>query len=467
MKLARIAVLTAVIGWTVGLVPSAMAQCGDDVAGVTCDEHLGEGKKGSHFRISIPTDPPWNGDIVLINHGFELDPLSITPHNKCRGTLEPCTEDADCSGGATCNKISYLGLDAFFLPKGIAVAASTYSQIGWSVFNSRKDLQDILKFMKKNPAIGAPARVFVTGFSMGGAVTVDASLRISPKRVHGVMPLCPAAAGGVPTWDAAHDFRLAYDYVCSSVPGAAFFSDSDAGDPIGEIGMAGRVNACFGVLFPSGDPVEAANQAARLAQFRSLIGHTGTDFEVVVIMGFATNGMYDLVQDKKKLGGKRAGWNDGITYTADPGLDAGIERVSAGPGRKKLNKAFFVDYTRGKGSKIEYPIVHLANNDDFLTIPGFQSVFMQATDDGAKARTSAWIDAGGHCNFSPEEIEATANEFLDWVNGGTQPTAADLEAACLALPSGNASTCRFDLGFTPPLLTDRAPRRSDWPAAAQ
>ena len=465
MKLAKLAILTMALGVGLAAASAALAQCGDDVPGVTCNEYLGVGKKGSHFRISIPTSPAWNGDIVLINHGFELDPLSIAPHNTCRGPGQPCTEDAEC-GSTTCNKISYLGLDAFFLPKGIAVAASTYSQIGWSVFNSRKDLQDILTYMKKTPAIGAPTRAFVTGFSMGGAVTVDASLRISPKRVHGVMPLCPAAAGGVPTWDAAHDFRLAYDYLCSTVPGAAFFHESDTGDPTSQIGMAGKVNACFGVLFPSSDPVEAANQAGRLAEFRSLIGHTGTDFEVVVIMGFATNGMYDLVQDKQKLGGKRFGWNEGITY-ADAGLDAGIERVSAGDGRKKLSKAFFVDYTRGKGAKLEYPIVHLANTDDFLTIPGFQSVLMQATDDGAKARTSAWIDAGGHCNFTPEEIEATANEFVDWVDGGTQPTAADLEATCLALPNGSASTCRFDLGFAAPLLSDRAPRRSDWPAAAQ
>jgi hypothetical protein len=184
-------------------------------------------------------------------------------------------------------------------------------------------------------------------------------------------------------------------------------------------------------------------------------------------MGFATNGMYDLTQDKGKLSGKRAGWNEGITYTADTGLDAGIERVAAGEGRKKLGKAFFVDYTRGKGAKVEYPIVHLANTNDFLTIPGFQTVLMQATDDGAKARTSAWITGGGHCNFTPEEIEATAEEFIAWVDGGTQPTAADLEATCLALPNGSASTCRFDLGFTAPLLSARAPRRTDWPAAAQ
>ena len=157
-----------------------------------------------------------------------------------------------------------------------------------------------------------------------------------------------------------------------------------------------------------------------------------------------------------------------VSTYADAGLDAGIERVAEGKGRKKLSKNFLVDYTRGKGGKLAYPIVHLANNNDFLTVPAFQSVFMQGTDDGGKARTSAWINGGGHCNFTPEEIEATATEFMDWVDGGPQPTAADLEATCLALPTGSAgTTCRFDLPFVPPLLSARAPRRADWPAAAQ
>ncbi|HET9062333.1 MAG TPA: hypothetical protein VFO62_03500, partial [Candidatus Binatia bacterium] len=96
MKLAKIATLMAAIGMCLAVTPRAMAQCGDNVPGVTCNEHLGVGKKGSHFRISIPTSPAWNGDIVLINHGFELDPLSIRAHNTCRTGGALCSQDADC-----------------------------------------------------------------------------------------------------------------------------------------------------------------------------------------------------------------------------------------------------------------------------------------------------------------------------------------------------------------------------------
>jgi hypothetical protein len=467
-RIIRLHVLVAT-GFLLAIAPRVAGADCNGIVGVDCVEHTGEGSKGSFFRITIPTSPVWNGDVVIVNHGFDLDPLSINPHNRCR--LSPgvaCDVDADCvSGTGPCNKISYLGLDAGLLPQGIAVAASTYSQTGWSVFQSRKDISDILKFMEKTPAIGEPARVIITGFSMGGAVTVDASLRINPKEIAGVVPLCPASGGGLPTWDAAHDLRLTYDYLCSGVPGAAFFSETDAGDAISQTSMALRVNTCLGILFPSSDPDEALAQAARLAQMRTLIGHTGTDFEVIVLMGFATNAMYDLVQPKGKLSGKRYGMNEGIVYDVDAGLEAGIERVPAGPGRKKLSKNTLIDYTKGKGGKLAYPIVHLANTDDFLTIPGFQRVLTNALNDGQKSFTSAYVNAGGHCNFTTEEVTATLNLFFDWLDGGPQPTDADIEDECLALSAGNPAVCRFSIGFVPPPLSDRVPPRPDWPAAAQ
>lgn len=448
---------------TITLSPApATADC-NGIVGVDCVEHLGNGKKGSSFRITIPTNPPWNGDMVLINHGFDLDPLSIRPHGSCtNGAALVCSVDADCPGNGSCKKITYFGLDEGLLPRGIAVAASTYSLTGWSAFQSRKDLADMLKFMKKEPSIGKPQRVIITGFSMGGGVTIDASLRMNPKKIAGIVPLCPAAGGGGPSWDTGHDLRMVYDYVCAGVPGGQFFSVSDEGDPTDEIGLALRVDACLGAL---GSPTP--EQAARMADFRAFTGHSGSDFEVIVIMGFATQGIYDLVHDRKKLRGRRFGSNQGLTYFADAGLDAGIERVSAGKGRKKLAKNYFLDYTRGKGRKVNYPIVHLANNADFLTIPPFQRVFQNALDAAGHAYTSAFINAGGHCNFTTEEVTATIDQFFAWLDGGPQPSDSDIEAACLALPTGDASTCRFSIGFVPPLLSGQIPVRADWPTAAK
>src|SRR5262245_12899829 len=172
----------------------ASAQC---PPGSGCTEYLGQGSKGSYFRILVPDD--WDGDIFLVNHGLELDPLTIAPHNRCRGDIEKaCTIDADCAGTGpgVCNKISTLGFEEILLPEGKAFGASTYSMTSWSVFQSRFDLKAMIKFLhKKGP--GRSRRIIVTGFSEGGAVTVDAILRLQAgKMIHGAIPLCPASAGG-------------------------------------------------------------------------------------------------------------------------------------------------------------------------------------------------------------------------------------------------------------------------------
>jgi hypothetical protein len=60
------------------------------------DSHLGRGSKGSYFRILVPDD--WDGDIFLVNHGLVLDPLTIAPHDTCRGDpATACAVDADCA----------------------------------------------------------------------------------------------------------------------------------------------------------------------------------------------------------------------------------------------------------------------------------------------------------------------------------------------------------------------------------
>ena len=446
----------------------ALAAC---PAGVTCDEYTGAGKKGSFFRASVPTSPAWDGDLILINHGFDLDPLSIRPHATCTLTAgTPCDTDLDCAPGQSCKKIDYFGIDEVALPLGKAVAASTYSLTGWSVFNSRKDLADILKFFKKEIGL-KPTRVIVTGFSMGGAVTVDATLRISSKKIHGAVPICPAAAGGLPSWDSATDLRMIYDMVCDGVDGGEFFGAPDLGITLGQIAMAVRIDTCTGVLAPSADPGEAAAQAQRKADIYALSGFEGTDDEFLVIMGFATLAVNDLIADKGKLKGKLFGFNEGLVYP-DNGtgidVDGMIARLSAGKGRKKLSKNFAVDYTRGKGKKVDYPILQIANTDDFLTIPGFQTVLEKAAILGGKDHTIAWVNGGSHCNFSQEEIEGGMNAYLAWLDGGPQPTPADVQAACLALPGGiDGDTCDYNVAFVGPELVDRVPARPDWfPAAS-
>jgi hypothetical protein len=458
---------------------SAHGQCPTAVA---CTQYLGKGSKGSHFRILVPE--PWDGDVFLVNHGFELNPLTIAPHGTCQGAPSvACASNGDCAGvpgaNGTCNRISLLGYENIVLAEGKAVGASTYSQTGWSVFASAKDLQDMVKFLKKKHP-GKLRRVIVTGFSMGGAVTVDATMRLKPgKFIHGAIPMCSCSGGGNPSWDAATDLRLVYDYLCQGVQGAEFTSLPDVGEPdLAQIDMALRVNACMGVISPDPDTDRAAAQAERKARFRELTRFPGTDFEIVITMGYVTLGMGDMVDDPARLKGKRHGWNEGLDYavlggSAAGAFDAAAVRFGPGPGRRKLRKNTFVDFTKGPGKKVDYPILAYAGRSDYVCIPEFQKLYADAAAMGGKDHVQVWGSMPSHCIFTAREIEAVVREYLDWLDSYDSPapdvpTPDSVLARCLALPGATAADCNFDTALAdPPPLNRRVPARADWPAAAR
>jgi hypothetical protein len=144
----------------------------------------------AYFRIVVPT--VWNGDLVIYNHGFSLAPPA------------PVTDLGPLAG--------------LQLAEGYAVAASSYSQGGWALFETRDDVVALFNAFKAN--FGAPDRTLVTGASLGGLVTAQVLERAWLGRQDGSFPFCGALAGSR-SWDAALDLRLVYDNVCKNVPGAA------------------------------------------------------------------------------------------------------------------------------------------------------------------------------------------------------------------------------------------------------
>lgn len=473
---------------TVPIVANAFPDCPADhmTDGYTCTQQTGAGKTGGFFRVTFPSD--WDGDLVIINHGFDLNDKHIRPHETCSHVSSvTCEQDSDCGPNRFCNEISYLGLDEVLLPMGKAVAAGTYTDSGWATFHSAKDIKDIIKYVKKSPGFGDQLkRVIITGFSGGGAVTADATLKL---KIDGAVPLCAAAAGGLTTWDVAHEVRLVYDYVCEGVAGANFNWPSDVGQPNTSnsdndaVSLALKVDACFGIL---GVVADDGHQAERLAKFLALTrftgdaSHGGSGVNVASAVGFAVLGLGDFVHDPKRLKEKRIGFNDTLDYTTlgdDPMLaadyDANVERVTAGKGRKQLRKAFWPDFTKGFGKKVSYPILSMAGANDWLVIPEFNRVYTDALTAGGKAYTQTWIDTYGHCVFSEQEITALFTKYFEWlgpVGGpyGPQPTSADIASACLSLPGGvDGDTCNFNDAFSPGAIYDRVPQREDWPAAAK
>lgn len=486
-RIQQIALYAAVALASAPGIAGAFSDCpADSVAdGYTCTELKGVGKQGGYFRVTFPSD--WDGDLVIANHGFDLNDKHIRGHEVCsHNTSVTCEQDSDCGPGNFCNNISYMGLDEILLPKGKAIAAGTYHQSGWAVFGSAKDIKDIIKFVKKDATYGKQLkRVLITGFSGGGAVTGDAILKL---KIDGAVPLCAAVGGGLPTWDVAGEIRLVYDFLCDGVAGANFQSQPDMGEPNSinssndATSMALKVDACFGNI---GFAADDGFQDQRLADFLALTQFDGLDpidgdpLNLSSAMGFATLGLGDFVLDPTRLKSQRIGLNDTLDYASmgtdsllAADYDTGVQRLTAGPGRKTLTKNSYPDFTKGKGAKVDYPVLMMAGARDWLVIPEFGNVFDRALTLGSKAYTQTWINTYGHCVFTEEETTAVFNKFFQWlgpVDGprGPQPTAADVAAECIAVGGVDGDTCNFNNSFVPGNIYDRIPARADWPPAAK
>jgi hypothetical protein len=76
----------------------------------------------------------------------------------------------------------------------------------------------------------------------------------------------------------------------------------------------------------------------------------------------------------------------------------------------------------------------------------------------ANLSTAIVNEAGNtHCGFMAPELLAGWEELRDWIAGGAQPTAQDLQDRCLTL--GPPAQCRFDPAFVVNDLDTRIPPR--------
>ena len=374
---------------------------------------------GAYYLIAVP--PIWNGDLVIWNHGFTLDP----PGPLFMDDLGP--------------------LAPYQLAEGYAVAASSFQQTGWALFKTKNDLQNMVGEFKDQ--FGKPNQVIVTGGSLGGAVTAQAIEKAHLGNVVGAYILCGAVAGSR-NWDGALDLRLIYDVVAADIPAAQIPGGAEGlpeGSTLTEYEIAFRVNEATGIW----EPEPSLEQSENLDTILS-VAQIPANF-LITDMLYATQNMSDLVHDTHKLNSK-LGTGNTYVYYGDPVIDASIARVSPHPGAENRLERYFTP----SGDVGDTKIISIHTDQDGLVIVENQSEYASVVPDENLTVAIVVEKIPSHCGLNTAEALAGWESLRVWIAGGQQPTASEIQATCEALElAGFPGPCRIDPIFAVPDMDGR------------
>ena len=407
-------------------------------------EQRGQTASGAYFIAQIPDGWLAGGRLVLINHGYDIEPIDTEP------SLGP------------------LPLRQRILAKGYAIAASSYSQRGWALFQTRRDHRELVEAFTAR--FGRPGSIIASGGSLGGLVAMQqAEQGDLGVPVAGVYAICAPLAGSR-VWEQALDLRLTYDAACNNVTAGELPRGDDAFPYIlkasdlddyntlsggGELAL--RIAKCTGYGLPNWLVTNGMNE-----RFDRIKRATGVDPEFFLEnMFYATYGLGDLYRDPAKIGERAAISTRRVVYP-DPIIDRDIRRLDADVFASLDLKRFFQPLGQVGTAKV----LTTHTSGDGLVVAAHAHALEGKLPANQWSRAFVVESNPSHCDYSDAEVLGGFEALTDWIDGGPQPDALAIQASCNRERSANAQlgACRFDPNYQPGPLSATLRPRND-PAA--
>lgn len=407
-------------------------------------EQRGQTASGAYFIAQIPDGWQAGGRLVLINHGFDIEPIDSEP------SLGPQP------------------LRQRMLAKGYAIAASSYSQKGWALFQTERDHRELIEAFSAR--FGQPGSIIASGGSLGGLVAMQQAEQTNlGVPVAGVYAICAPLAGSR-VWEQALDLRLAYDTACANVTAGEIPRGDDAfpyilkardlGDYASIRGggeLALRIAKCTGYGLPNWMITSGMDE-----RYARIVRGTGVDTKFFLEnMFYATYGLGDLYRDSAKISERAAISTRNVIYP-DPIINRDIRRVDADAfASLDLKRAF-----QPQGQVGAAKVLTTHTSGDGLVVAAHARALEGKLPEAQWSRAFVVESSPSHCGYSDAELLGGFEALTDWVDGGAKPDALAIQASCQRERTANAAlgACRYDPNYQPGALSATLRPRND-PAA--
>lgn len=340
------------------------------LAACTSTQFSGSQISGALYRIYVPDDGCWNGNLVIFAHGY-VPPQVPAP---------AIPEDQ-----LTINGVS---LPDLINQLGYAFALSSYSKNGLAIREGIKDSEDLVNiFRTQFPQL---QKVYVAGASEGGLVSALSIEQLS-NVYNAALPACGPIGDFRLQLNYIGDFRVIFDY---------FFPGVIPGSPVSippEVIAGWDPNKI--ILALQANP-SATAQFLKVTQFPIGPDDNTTAQNIVGLLAYNVLGANDAITE---LGGQPFDNRTRFYFgsTNDFRLNLKVERFSADP--KALAEIAAHYQTTGKLSR---PVVTLHTTKDpivpFLHEPLYtlKTMFSGSLLQHVNLPVSAY----GHCNFQGSDL---------------------------------------------------------------
>src|SRR3954452_13430313 len=340
---------------------------------------------GGLYRIEIPDT--WNGELVLYAHGF--------------------VSNGGAQGSAL--RVGNSPIREHLIKEGYAWAASSYRCNGYVPGQGLLDTMALTDLFTKFNGGRAAQRVFLTGTSMGGHVTL-LGMHEFPTSFAGGLAMCPAGPE-------LFDFFAATAAAAEVITGVQTRLDTMQADVT-------KINEMLG------KPGEYTDKGRQLASVEIQISGGPRPF---AMEGLASGGRFAGNINPAAIAGSttpsnRAVMTTQIKYGIDERLGLSADALNKGARRKALdgetrNPMGPYDELVPFDGKLERPTLTMHGTGDLFVPIFLEQTLKRAVVAAGKQSllTQRVYRIAGHCGFNQAEMIKAFDDLAAWVHKGTKP----------------------------------------------